>query len=71
MKYPSMQEFIKNNFGSNSIISVDDTFDMIEGAQGLAENWQNIQMLVNPAVLPAVFKGTQRVSEHVTKEKAA
>jgi len=29
MKYPSMQEFIKNNFGSNSIISVDDTFDMI------------------------------------------
>ena len=29
MKYPSMQEFIKNNFGNNSIISVDDTFDMI------------------------------------------
>lgn len=29
MKYPSMQEFIKNNFNSDSNISVDDTFDMI------------------------------------------
>jgi len=29
MKYPSMQEFIKNNFGNNSTISIDDTFDMI------------------------------------------
>ena len=29
MKYPSMQEFIKNNFTSDSNISVDDTFDMI------------------------------------------
>lgn len=29
MKYPSMQEFIKNNFNNESEISVDDTFDMI------------------------------------------
>ena len=29
MKYPSMQEFIKNNFTSDGDISVDDTFDMI------------------------------------------
>jgi len=29
MKYPSMQEFIKNNFTSDNNISVDDTFDMI------------------------------------------
>ena len=29
MKYPSMQEFIKNNFAADSDISVDDTFDMI------------------------------------------
>ena len=29
MKYPSMQEFIKNNFNNESVISVDDTFDMI------------------------------------------
>lgn len=31
MKYPSMQEFIKNNFNNESEISVDDTFDMISG----------------------------------------
>lgn len=29
MKYPSMQEFIKNNFTNNGQVSVDDTFDMI------------------------------------------
>jgi hypothetical protein len=29
MKYPSMQEFIKNNFGQSANVSVDDTFDMI------------------------------------------
>ena len=29
MKYPSMQEFVKNNFTSEDNISVDDTFDMI------------------------------------------
>ncbi len=29
MKYPSMQEFIKNNFGQSTNVSVDDTFDMI------------------------------------------
>jgi hypothetical protein len=29
MKYPSMQEFIKNNFTSENAISVDDTFDLI------------------------------------------
>lgn len=29
MKYPSMSEFIKNNFNSQSKISVDDTFGMI------------------------------------------
>lgn len=29
MKYPSMQEFIKNNFAIEDQISVDDTFDMI------------------------------------------
>lgn len=29
MKYPSMQEFIKNNFNSDSEITVEDTFDMI------------------------------------------
>lgn len=29
MKYPSMEEFIKNNFNENGQISVDDTFDMI------------------------------------------
>jgi hypothetical protein len=29
MKYPSMQEFIKNNFGNDMNVSVDDTFDMI------------------------------------------
>lgn len=29
MKYPSMEEFIKNNFSENGQISVDDTFDMI------------------------------------------
>ncbi len=29
MRYPSMQEFIKNNFTAGSDISVDDTFDMI------------------------------------------
>ena len=29
MKYPYMQEFIKNNFNNESEISVDDTFDMI------------------------------------------
>lgn len=29
MRYPSMQEFIKNNFTAGSEISVDDTFDMI------------------------------------------
>jgi hypothetical protein len=29
MKYPSMQEFIKNNFSLESSMSVDDTFDMI------------------------------------------
>jgi hypothetical protein len=29
MKYPSMQEFIKNNFANEMNVSVDDTFDMI------------------------------------------
>jgi hypothetical protein len=29
MKYPSMQEFIKNNFSQISSVSVDDTFEMI------------------------------------------
>lgn len=29
MKYPSMQQFIKNNFTSENNISIDDTFDMI------------------------------------------
>lgn len=29
MKYPSMDEFIKNNFNNDMNISVDDTFDMI------------------------------------------
>jgi hypothetical protein len=29
MKYPSMEEFIKNNFGDDMNVSVDDTFDMI------------------------------------------
>jgi hypothetical protein len=29
MKYPSMQEFIKNNFAQTANVSVDDTFDMI------------------------------------------
>jgi len=29
MKYPSMQEFIKNNFSQTTGVSVDDTFDMI------------------------------------------
>ncbi len=29
MKYPSMQEFIKNNFTQSTNVSVDDTFDMI------------------------------------------
>jgi hypothetical protein len=29
MKYPSMQQFIKNNFTSENAISVDDTFDLI------------------------------------------
>jgi hypothetical protein len=29
MKYPSMEEFIKNNFNNDMNISVDDTFDMI------------------------------------------
>ena len=29
MKYPSMQEFIKNNFAQSANVSVDDTFDMI------------------------------------------
>jgi hypothetical protein len=29
MKYPSMQEFIKNNFAQSKNVSVDDTFDMI------------------------------------------
>lgn len=29
MKYPSMDEFIKNNFNNDMDISVDDTFDMI------------------------------------------
>jgi len=29
MKYPSMQEFIKNNFANEMDVSVDDTFDMI------------------------------------------
>ena len=29
MKYPSMQEFIKNNFNNNESVSVDDTFEMI------------------------------------------
>ena len=29
MRYPSMQEFIKNNFSQTAEVSVDDTFDMI------------------------------------------
>lgn len=29
MKYPSMNEFIKNNFANEGKVSVDDTFDMI------------------------------------------
>lgn len=29
MRYPSMQEFIKNNFAQTANVSVDDTFDMI------------------------------------------
>ena len=29
MKYPSMAEFIKNNFGANNSISVDDSFELI------------------------------------------
>jgi len=29
MKYPSMTEFIKNNFDSGDGVSVDDTFDLI------------------------------------------
>ena len=29
MRYPSMREFVKNNFTDNESISVDDTFDMI------------------------------------------
>jgi len=29
MRYPSMQEFIKNNFSQTANVSVDDTFDMI------------------------------------------
>jgi hypothetical protein len=29
MRYPSMQEFIKNNFSQTADVSVDDTFDMI------------------------------------------
>ncbi len=29
MKYPSLTEFIKNNFGSLDEMSVDDTFDLI------------------------------------------
>ena len=29
MKYPSMQEFIKNNFNNNESVSVNDTFEMI------------------------------------------
>lgn len=29
MKYPSMQEFVKNNFSSDGDMSVDDTFSMI------------------------------------------
>ena len=29
MKYPSLSEFIKNNFGSLDEMSVDDTFDLI------------------------------------------
>ncbi len=29
MKYPSMQEFVKNNFADQNEVSVDDTFDLI------------------------------------------
>ena len=29
MKYPSLDEFIKNNFSSMSDVNVDDTFDLI------------------------------------------
>ena len=29
LKYPSMQEFVKNNFGSDIGMGIDDTFDMI------------------------------------------
>lgn len=43
MKYPSMQEFIKNNFSQASSISVDDTFDMIisciEQVYSQEESW--------------------------------
>ena len=29
MKYPSLDEFIKNNFNASGDINVDDTFDLI------------------------------------------
>jgi hypothetical protein len=45
MKYPSMQEFIKNNFGNNLNVSVDDTFDMIcaciEQIYNAEESWSS------------------------------
>lgn len=43
MKYPSMKEFIKTNFGNNSNMSVDDTFDLvlscIEQVYSEEESW--------------------------------
>ena len=45
MKYPSMQEFIKTNFGNNLNVSVDDTFDMIcsciEQIYNAEESWSS------------------------------
>lgn len=43
MKYPSMKEFIKTNFGNNFNMSVDDTFDLvlscIEQVYSEEESW--------------------------------
>jgi hypothetical protein len=48
MKYPSMQEFIKNNFAAENDISVDDTFDMIcsciEQIYSEEESWSAVDV---------------------------
>lgn len=48
MKYPSLQEFIKNNFTDENKISVEDTFDMIcsciEQIYSEEESWSSVDV---------------------------